>query len=322
MGARGEGHLTYLCDIAPPDVALVLNVGKAHLGEFGSQDRIARAKGELVAVLGPDGVAVLNADDVLVLAMAERTAGRVVTFGESPAADVRLENLAVDSLGRPRFDLAFTAPGATGQAIQGVSQHVELPLVGEHQAGNAAAAAAVAAAVGISPPEIADALRRVRLQSRWRMELHELPTGVTVINDAYNASPDSMRAALKTLAAIGRGRSPRARTVAVLGEMRELGEAGREEHDAVGRLAVRLDISQLLVVGEPAHALHLGASLEGSWDEESVFVPDTDEALRWLRANLVPGDVVLVKASRAAGLERVAEALVTEAAQTPVEPPR
>ena len=142
------------------------------------------------------------------------------------------------------------------------------------------------------------------------MEVHERSDGVTVINDAYNANPDSMRAALKALAAIGRARGQETRTVAVLGEMRELGASSREEHDAIGRLAVRLDIHQLLVVGEPARPMHLGAYLEGSWGEESVFVPDNDAAVAWLREHLAPGDVVLVKASRGAQLDQVADALL------------
>jgi UDP-N-acetylmuramoyl-tripeptide--D-alanyl-D-alanine ligase len=190
--------------------------------------------------------------------------------------------------------------------------HVTLRLLGEHQASNAAAAAAVALSLGMSLDDVATALSAATNASRWRMEQHERADGVLVVNDAYNANPDSMRAALKALAAIARGRGPGTRSVAVLGEMRELGESSREEHDAVGRLAVRLDISQLVVVGEPARPIHLGASLEGSWGEESVFVADNDEALVWLREHLRPGDVVLVKASRAAALERVAEALLEE----------
>jgi UDP-N-acetylmuramoyl-tripeptide--D-alanyl-D-alanine ligase len=190
-----------------------------------------------------------------------------------------------------------------------------MTLVGEHQAHNAAAAAAVAVALGMRVAEAAAALSKATPASRWRMEVHERADGVTVINDAYNANPDSMRAALKALAAIGRGRGPGTRTIAVLGEMRELGESSRDEHDAVGRLAVRLDISQLVVVGEPARPIHLGACLEGSWGEESVFVEDNDEALAWLRQHLSPDDVVLLKASRAAGLETVAEALLADDGQ-------
>jgi UDP-N-acetylmuramoyl-tripeptide--D-alanyl-D-alanine ligase len=302
MGARGIGHLADLCDIARPDVALVLNVGKAHIGEFGTQEDIARAKGEIVDALPEEGVAVLNADDPLVAAMASRTSARTLTFGESAGSDVHVTHLDLDDLGRPRFEL--TAGEETA--------HVEMTLVGEHQAHNAAAAAAVAVALGMRVAEAAAALSKATPASRWRMEVHERADGVTVINDAYNANPDSMRAALKALAAVGRGRGPGTRTVAVLGEMRELGASSRDEHDAIGRLAVRLDISQLVVVGEPARPLHLGAYLEGSWGHESVFVDDNDEALAWLREHLEPGDVVLFKASRAAGLENVAEALLAD----------
>ncbi|HEX6249673.1 MAG TPA: UDP-N-acetylmuramoyl-tripeptide--D-alanyl-D-alanine ligase [Nocardioidaceae bacterium] len=301
MGARGVGHVAELCEVAQPLVSLVLNVGKAHIGEFGTQEEIARAKGEIVEALPEDGVAVLNADDPLVAPMANRTRARVVTFGESPGCDVRLTELTLDDLGRPRFELS----------VEGASAWVELGLVGEHQAHNAAAAAAVAVSLGLRLDEVAAALASAVPASRWRMEVHERSDGVTVINDAYNANPDSMRAALKALAAIGRGREG-ARTIAVLGEMRELGESSRDEHDAVGRLAVRLDISRLVVVGQAARPMHLGAYLEGSWGEESVFVEDNDAALAWLRGHVRPGDVVLFKASRAAALETVAEALLAD----------
>jgi UDP-N-acetylmuramoyl-tripeptide--D-alanyl-D-alanine ligase len=302
MGARGIGHLAPLCEIAPPQVSLVLNVGKAHIGEFGTQEDIARAKGEIVEALEDDGVAVLNADDPLVSAMASRTSARVLTYGESAGSDVRLDALELDELGRPRFDLV-TEEGTA---------HVELDLVGEHQAHNATATAAVALALGVPLDRAAAALGAARPASRWRMEVHERADSVMVINDAYNANPDSMRAALKALAAVGRGRGSGTRTVAVLGEMRELGESSRDEHDAIGRLAVRLDISRLVVVGEPARPMHLGACLEGSWAEESVFVEDNEQALAWLREHLAPGDVVLLKASRAAALETVAEALLAD----------
>jgi UDP-N-acetylmuramoyl-tripeptide--D-alanyl-D-alanine ligase len=301
MGARHVGDLRASCEVAPPHVALVLNVGKAHLGEFGSQAEIARAKGELVESLGPDGTAVLNADDPLVAAMAERTVGRVRTFGGSADADLRFDELEVDDLGRPSFVLHSGHERAT----------VSMGLVGEHHAGNAAAAAAVALALGLSLDDVADSLATATATSPGRMDVHERADGVIVIDDAYNANPDSMRAALKALAAIGRGR-PEARTVAVLGEMRELGESAGEEHDAVGRLAVRLDIHQLLVVGEAAKRLHLGASLEGSWGNESVFVPDTEAATAWLREHLAPGDVVLFKASNAVRLSRVARAVLDD----------
>ncbi|HET7690332.1 MAG TPA: UDP-N-acetylmuramoyl-tripeptide--D-alanyl-D-alanine ligase [Nocardioidaceae bacterium] len=299
MGARGQGHLAELCTIARPTVSVVLNVGKAHLGEFGSQADIALAKGELVEALPADGIAVLNADDPLVSAMASRTHARVLTFGEGNA-DVMVKDLTLDDFGRPSFTLV------SGDA----KADVTMKLVGEHQALNAGAAAAAATAVGVPLTAVAASLSTVQGLSKWRMEVHERPDGVTVINDAYNANPDSMRAGLKALAAIGRARGPQTRTVAVLGEMRELGESSREEHDAIGRLAVRLDIHQLVVVGEAARPMHLGAYLEGSWGEESVFVPDNDEALAWLREHLAPGDVVLVKASRGARLDQVADGLL------------
>ncbi len=305
MGARGIGHIRDLCEVARPDVALVLNVGKAHLGEFGSQQAIAQAKGEIVEALDESGTAVLNADDPLVAAMAARTRGAVRTFGERQGCDVQLEDVVLDDLGRPGFDLV----------AEGERAHVQLRLMGEHQARNAAAAAVVALAVGVPLAQAAVSLAAVTSISRGRMEVAERADGLTVINDAYNANPDSMRAGLKALAAIGRSR-PGVRTVAVLGEMRELGPTSLEEHDAVGRLAVRLDIQQLLVVGEPARPIHLGASLEGSWGGESVFVPDHDAALVWLRAHLGPGDVVLFKASNAARLDRLATAVLTDGDQT------
>ena len=304
MGARHIGDLTASCAIAPPQVSLVLNVGKAHMGEFGSQAAIAQAKGEIVEALPPGeqgGVAVLNGDDPLVSAMESRTSARVTRFGSGAGADVRFEDVTLDELGRPAFDLVV------GDERRAVS----LGLIGEHHAANAAAVAAVALALDVPLDSVVASLAVATATSPARMELVERADGVTVLNDAYNANPDSMRAALKALAAIGRGR-PGARTIAVLGEMLELGESSREEHDAVGRLAVRLDIHQLLVVGEGARPLHLGACLEGSWGGESVFVPDPGAALAWLREHLVAGDVVLFKSSKAAQVRQVADAVLAD----------
>jgi UDP-N-acetylmuramoyl-tripeptide--D-alanyl-D-alanine ligase len=304
MGARGIGHIQYLASMSRPSVGLVLNVGVAHIGEFGSKAEIALAKGELVEALPRAGVAVLNGDDPLVTAMADRTDARVLFFGErgrgSTGPDVWFTDVALDNEGRPHFTL-----GTAGEAAP-----VSLDLVGEHQVANATAAAAVALDVGMPFGQVVEALRQVERRSRWRMEVSTNRAGVTVINDSYNANPDSMRAALKTLAELGHRR--RGRTIAVLGEMLELGAASRDEHDAIGRLAVRLDIAQVVVVGEGARPLHLGASLEGSWNGESVWVPDVDAAIRFVTGVAAPGDIVLVKASRAAGLEKVAEALLDE----------
>lgn len=298
MGARGSGHIRDLTDVAAPDVGCVLNVGSAHVGEFGSRAAIAEAKRELVEALPAGGLAVLNADDPLVRAMAAHTPARVVTYGESDGADVRAVDVALDERGRARFELV--AP--QGRAV------VALRLVGEHHVANALAAAAVALDAGAAVGAVAEALTEAEPRSRWRMEVVERADGVTVVNDAYNANPESMRAALKALVALAGGR----RSWAVLGEMRELGEHTVAEHDAIGRLAVRLDVSRLVAVGEGARTLHLGAALEGSWGEESVFVPDAEAAVALLRDQVRPGDVVLVKASRAAGLERVATALLED----------
>ncbi|NLT57062.1 MAG: UDP-N-acetylmuramoyl-tripeptide--D-alanyl-D-alanine ligase [Actinomycetales bacterium] len=305
MGARHPGNITYLCGVTPPRIGVVLNVGAAHLGEFGSREVTAATKGELVEALPADGVAVLNADDPLVAAMAARAAARVVRFGESAAADVRAEEVRLDDLARPGFRLVTPAGSAP----------VTLALHGVHHVANALAAAAVAGELGMAPDEIAAALGDCRAGSRWRMEVTSREDGVLVVNDAYNANPDSTRAALKALATMGRPSSgPGRRTWAVLGEMLELGDEATHEHDAIGRLAVRLDVSRVVAVGQGARMIHEGAGREGSFGGESVWVPDVPAALDLLRDQLAPGDVVLVKASRAVGLDRLAEELLHDAA--------
>ncbi|MFF1478777.1 UDP-N-acetylmuramoyl-tripeptide--D-alanyl-D-alanine ligase [Streptomyces sp. NPDC058301] len=307
MGARGIGHIRYLTGLTPPRIGLVLNVGTAHIGEFGGREQIAQAKGELVEGLPQDGCAVLNADDPLVRAMAPRTKARVLLFGEAEDADVRAENVRLTAAGQPSFRL-HTPSGCSD---------VTLRLYGEHHVSNALAAAAVAHELGMSAEEIALALSEAGTLSRWRMEVTERPDGVTVVNDAYNANPESMRAALRALAAMGEAsRAKGGRTWAVLGPMAELGDESLAEHDAVGRLAVRLNVSKLVAVGDrEASWLQLGAYNEGSWGEESVHVSDAQAAVDLLRSELRPGDVVLVKASRSIGLERVALALLDGGAE-------
>jgi UDP-N-acetylmuramoyl-tripeptide--D-alanyl-D-alanine ligase len=300
MSARHPGNIAALATIAPPAIAVVLNVGTAHLGEFGSREVIATTKAELVQAVPSSGVVVLNADDSVVAAMAAQTSARVVTVGRSASADVRAEDVELDELARPRFTLR-----AAGGAVP-----VALAVHGEHQVSNALSAAAVALECGAGLQQVADALAGAAPASRHRMEVHTRSDGVTVINDAYNANPDSMRAGLQALAAMARGAGKR--SWAVLGEMGELGEDSITEHDRVGRLAVRLDISRLIVVGtgRSMSAMHHGAVMEGSWGSESVVVPDVETALELLRDELGPGDVVLVKASNAAGLGALAEALL------------
>jgi len=304
MGARGVGHLAELCAIAPPDVSLVLNVGMAHIGEFGSREQIAVAKGELVEALHADGSAVLNLDDPLVTAMSERTDAHVWTFGRSADADVRLEDVQVDDLGRPSFALAFR------EATEDLTLH----LLGEHQATNAAAVTAAALAAGRPFDRVATSLRAITHLSKWRMQLLERPDGLVVVNDAYNANPDSMRAALQTLAAMGSGR----RKVAVLGEMRELGAESAEEHRQVGLLADRLGLD-VVVVGSGARGVYdalveaRGGADEGVGAERTTrHVETTTQAGEWLRENVAGPDVVLIKASRSESLERVADMLIDD----------
>ena len=306
MGARGPGHIAHLTDIARPDIAVVLNVGSAHLGEFGSVEGIARAKAELVRSLSPEGRAVLNAEDPRVAAMAQLTEAPAVTWGLD-RGDVRATDLQLDDDARVSFTLqvpeGLTRPD--GSDIPAGSFEVRPDLLGEHQAANAIAALTAAILAGVEPAAAAASLQGVRLASGQRMEARRAGD-VLVIDDAYNANPDSMRLALKTLAHLGRGH----RTIAVLGEMLELGEESVRLHDEIGRLVVRLNIGLLIVVGEGAAPLHHGASLEGSFGGESMQVADVEEALAVLERTLAPGDVVLLKSSRDAGLRQLARPLI------------
>lgn len=317
MGARGAGHLTYLTTIAPPDVSVVLNVGYAHAGEFGSIEGVQAAKSELVQALTADGTAVLNLDDHRVAAMrehADRVGARVVgtSTGDDPRAQVRAADIALDERGRASFTLVSELDGATGRAP------VRLALHGEHHVANALAVAAVALLVarehGADVARVADLLSSARAASRWRMEVTDRPDGVTVVNDAYNANPDSVRAALKALVSM---RREGGRTWAVLGGMLELGDDSVRLHDEIGRLAVRLDVSRLVVVGETARPVHTGAVMEGSWGEESVWVADADAAFDLLHRELAPGDVVLLKSSRDSGLRWLGERVAADAAPRP-----
>ena len=296
MGMRGLGHIADLMAIAEPEVGVLLNVGTAHLAMVGSREGIAQAKGEIVETLPASGTAVLNGDDPLAMSQARRTAARVVTFGESAGCEVRATDVRLDEGARASFVLE-----AGGQ-----SAPVSLRLAGEHMVANALAVAAVALVLGLELSAISAALSAARPVSRWRMEVTERADGVTVVNDAYNANPESMRAALKALVAMAGGR----RTWAVLGEMRELGPEALAEHDAIGRLAVRLDVSKLVCVGDATKVMHLAAANEGSWGDEAAWCPGIDEAIAMLDREIRPGDIVLVKASRSVGLVRVAQALL------------
>jgi UDP-N-acetylmuramoyl-tripeptide--D-alanyl-D-alanine ligase len=303
MGARGVGHIAELCAIAPPRVAAVLNVGTAHLGEFGSREAIASAKGEIVESLPADGTAVLNADDELVAGMAGRTRARVLSFGIS--GHVSWRGLELDELGRPSFELGYDGGWA----------RVRLLETGAHQVANAAAAAAMALAAGVAWADVVSALGTARSLSPWRMALHQRSDGLVVVNDAYNANPASMKAALDALAAIGE-KSGR-RTVAVLGEMLELGEESEEQHADVGDHAAGSGLGVLVTVGAAADAIAAGARRTRGWQGEIVATAGRDEAGRWLRHNVGARDAVLVKASRGAALEHLADALLDGPAEEP-----
>ncbi|QGH69833.1 UDP-N-acetylmuramoyl-tripeptide--D-alanyl-D-alanine ligase [Pseudactinotalea sp. HY158] len=314
MGADAPGNLTYLTSIAPPDLAIVLKVGRAHLQGFGSIEGVARAKAELVEGLRPGGVALLNLDDPRVAAMAGLTE-HVRTFGESPEADFRATHVRTDDDGRASFTLTGRAGGAAGATSP---TEVSLALVGEHHVVNGLAAAAAALLLGLSADAVAARLARTGPASAHRMHLIDTAGGIRIVDDAYNANPESVRAALKALAAMsvraGAGRERR-RTIAVLGEMRELGPDSIGEHDAIGRLAVRLNIDKLLVVGEGARPIHTGAVQEGSWGAEAAHVDTIEEALTVLLTELRPGDIVLLKSSNGAGLARLADRLVADLAE-------
>ena len=320
LSARGIGHIAYLCRVAPPRYGVVLNVGHAHAGEFGGLDQVARAKGELVEALPADGVAILNADDPRVLAMAARTDARVVTFTASPHArtphqshmpqpSVKAADIRLDELGRPSFTL-LTPEG---------SAPVTLRLHGAHNVPNALAAAALARELGMDLDGIADGLGAAVARSRWRMEVRQRADGVTVINDAYNANPESVRAAIDALAYLVQHQlGPGGRGFAVLGHMAELGGTSRASHEDIGEYAARVSdpgLAVLIAVGEEAEPLLAGARRVRSWPGEALAVPDGAAALEELANRLKPGDVVLVKASRAAHLEGVAAALEGKAGQ-------
>ncbi len=314
MSARHRGNIAALAAIAPPSIAVVLNVGTAHLGEFGSREAIAATKAELPQAVPPSGAVILNVDDTAVAAMAKATEARVVRVSRSPGADVWADTVTLDELARPRFTLH-----AGGGQVD-----VTLAVHGDHQVSNALCAAAVALECGATLEQVAAALAAAGPASQHRMQVATRPDGVTIVNDAYNANPDSMRAGLKALAWMARGageQGPRPegrgrRSWAVLGEMAELGDDAISEHDNIGRLAVRLDVSRLIVIGtgRAMSAMHHGAVMEGSWGSEATMVADADAALAVLRSELRAGDVVLVKGSNAAGLGALADVLIADGA--------
>jgi UDP-N-acetylmuramoyl-tripeptide--D-alanyl-D-alanine ligase len=313
LSARGVGHIAHLCGIAPPRYGVVLNVGRAHAGEFGGLDQVARAKGELVEALPPDGVAILNADDPRVLAMSARTSARIVTFscthashtpqrphqGHLPQPSFLAADIRLDDLGRPSFTL-LTPDG---------SAPVSLRLHGAHNVPDALAAAALASELGLGLGEISGGLCAAVARSRWRMEVRQRADGVTIINDAYNANPESVRAAIDALRHLARD----GRGFAVLGHMAELGDSSPASHAEVGEFAANAGLAGLIAVGDEAAPILTAARGVRSWHGEALAAPDGAGAVAMLVNRLKPGDVVLIKASRAARLEGLAAELELEA---------
>ncbi|HIW92699.1 MAG TPA: UDP-N-acetylmuramoyl-tripeptide--D-alanyl-D-alanine ligase [Candidatus Corynebacterium avicola] len=305
MSARGQGHIAHLARIAPPSVGVVLNVGTAHLGEFGSREAIAKAKGELVEAL-PDaahgGLAVLNADDDAVAAMASRTEARIVRFstqGGQDVADYFATDISLDEVARA----SFTMHHPHGEPVK-----VNLGVFGAHQVSNALAAAAVGMECGLDAATVAAALSEHVAASENRMDVRTRADGLTVINDSYNANPDSMRAGVDALAYTAAGR-PDAESWAVLGQMGELGDDGRDEHIALGEVLGQRRIDHVVVVGNGVNQSALVSSAEEQ-GLDVLHVDNTDGAINVLDLNAGSDDVVLVKASYADGLWRVASGLL------------
>jgi UDP-N-acetylmuramoyl-tripeptide--D-alanyl-D-alanine ligase len=283
-----------------PDIGIELKVGLAHAGEFGGIETTENIKAELIEELAENSIALLNFDDPRVFAMRERTKAKVESFGTSSNAKFYASDIDVSIAGTT---FTFHSPSEG-------SAPVKLQILGEHHVYNAVAALATAELLGLELKTAISAIESMQLAEQWRMQLAFRTDGLTVINDAYNASPDSMKAALQTLAKLGRDSGKK--TVAVLGEMAELGQFSIDEHDSIGRLVVRLNLSQLVVVGPGAKLIHMGASQEGSWDGESKFFEQISEAEAYLREMLTGNEIVLVKSSKSANLRFLGDALLEE----------
>ncbi len=294
LGARRKGDVAMLCDIARPGIVVVTNVGVAHLEIFGSWEAIVEASAEPVDAVPPDGWAVLNADDRVVAGFRSRCAGSVMTFAVHAEADVRASGVAIDEGGMASFEIVADGQGAP----------VTLAVAGEHMVPNALAAVAVGRILGVPLETCAQALGTATV-SHWRMETFTTDDGVHVVNDAYNANPESMAAALKAARVMARD----TRLIAVLGHMAELGPIAGEEHERLGDLAARLRVDRVVTVGPLAEPIAVAALREGVEPDNVAAYDEPDDALADVRAHARTGDVVLFKGSRVAGLERLAEAL-------------
>jgi len=290
MGARHIGDIAALCQMAKPNIGMVLRVGTAHIGEFGSAEAVATAKSEMISTLDQSAIAILGQYDDFTKQMQPLHKGKVLTFGESTSADVRATDVEIRE-GRPHFDLVTPA----GRAAVG------LRIVGIHQVANALAAAAVASALGASIDLIAGALSTAEVHSKWRMQISEFK-GFVLINDAYNSSPESAEAAMRTLVLFAQERG--GQSWAFVGKMHELGASSRERHAGIGTLALELGIDHLVCIAAPEYADVIGAN-----SAMTVHLFERKEDALVLVDQMRSGDVILVKASRAEAFEDVAHAI-------------
>jgi UDP-N-acetylmuramoyl-tripeptide--D-alanyl-D-alanine ligase len=295
MGARHIGDIALLCEMAKPNIGMVLRVGTAHIGEFGSAQAVAKAKSEMVSSLSPTAIAILGQYDTFTPKMKTLHKGEVISFGETTAADIRATDIEIRE-GRPHFDLVTPA----GRAAVG------LRIVGIHQVANALAAAAAATALGASIDQIAVALSTAELHSKWRMEIHEL-RNIVLINDAYNSSPESAEAALRTLVLFAQERG--GQSWAFLGKMHELGESSADRHAYIGTLASELGIDHLVCIGAPEYSANLAKS-----NSMAIHLCADKETALQLTQEMRAGDVVLVKASRAEKFEEIAQGIQAQIA--------
>ena len=300
MGARHIGDIATLCQIARPNIGVVLKVGTAHVGEFGSREAVAKAKSEMISSLDPDAIAILGQYDEYTVRMSQLHEGRVITFGETSKADVRATDIEMRE-GRPHFDLVTPA----GRSAVG------LRVVGIHQVANALAVAAVGTALNLSLDLIAGSLSTSEMKSKWRMEIRELPD-LLLINDSYNASPESVESALRTLVLFAQERGGEA--WAFLGKMQELGASSEADHARIGTLASEIGIDHLVCIGAPEYAQNISHSKTTSIH----FCLDQSEALTLAR-ELARGDVVLIKASRSEKLDLLARDIENQWLQADIE---
>lgn len=292
MGSRGMGHIEELCKSARPEIGVVTNIGWTHLRFFRTRDNLAQAKAELLESLPRKGRAVINADDDYCELLRGLSPCPVVTFGHSRRADLWAEDVNVDKYGKVVFTLRSKGGGKARIAV---------PLPGRHNVENALAAAAVGKIMGVDMESIAEGIANAETTG-WRMEMINKPEEITIINDAYNANPVSMRSALMALGDISHDK----RAIAVLGDMGELGPVSERAHLEVGKLAVDYGTDILITVGRKSRKTAQAAREKGL-PRGSVFVTDgVDKAAEVLRAIIEPGDVVLIKGSRFLGLEKLA----------------